>query len=65
MLGGDKIVSILKYILTNECRFLLLRPFMPGTQDRCFPRPEGGGAYLLREAPGHSWPGVRVPGPGR
>jgi hypothetical protein len=44
--------SLLEYIMTNACGFLLLRPFVPDASDRRFPRLGAGGAYLLCRAPG-------------
>jgi hypothetical protein len=45
MSGGDGTNSVLKYILSDVRGLLRLRPFVPGSYDRHFPRPGVGNAY--------------------
>jgi hypothetical protein len=53
MSGGDGMDSTLEYVLSDAHEFLLLRPFMPATEDCRFPRPRASDVYPLRRAPGH------------
>jgi hypothetical protein len=51
-LGGDGIDLVLEYILSDACGLLRLRPFMPDSYGRRFPRPRVGNAYPFV---GSSW----------
>jgi hypothetical protein len=53
MSGGDGMDSILECVLSDMRGFLLLRPFMLDAYDRCYLRPEVGGAYPQWKAPRH------------
>jgi hypothetical protein len=54
MSDSDGMDFILECVVSGAHGFLLLHPVVPGAYDRCYPRPEAGGAYSKWGAPGHA-----------
>jgi hypothetical protein len=56
---------LLEYILSDAHGLMWLRPFVPGSCGRCFPRPGVGNAYPFEGSPRCIPPGIWVPSLGR
>jgi hypothetical protein len=61
--GGDETDPILEYILSDARGLIQLRPFVPGSYGRRFPRLGVGKAYPFVGSPRVRSTGTRVPSP--